>query len=329
MGCGASVNPPAATDEEKVEMFTFALKEMMIDIGTHAITKGAEVQVKAPLDQVGKIRDSVQKLRDAAVAAKASLSSGGAASDAADKAAAAVGGGMMGGLMAKAAGAVDKGLDAAGGAAALGLGTALNSLADAIQKGIDSLDNDFAKVGQEVAAAKADDIIAVYKSIINDRTIANPQVLVRGASPHGPGEAAALAKDAVSTYITDSARSDLIEKFTPVCKDAVQGCAACKTWKTLIEYYNSANTEIGKMGDAGKKFQQDPITLDIEQYIVEQIVVGYGALMTVKENANRASPSSVTVPKNPTTFVLCWDIAGVDYFDFKKSHYQDFKFNNK
>lgn len=329
MGCGASSKAVPASDAEKVEMFTFALKEMMIDVGTYAITNGAEVKVAAPVDQVGNIKPFVQKIRDAAAAAKTSLNSGGAASGAADKASSAVGGGLMGGVMAKAAAAADAVADAAGGAVGAGLDLTLNAGADAIQRGLDSLDNEFNAVGLEVAAAKADAIIETYKSVIHDRTILNPQVLVRGASPHGPGEAAAMAKNAVSNYITDSAKADLVAKLLPVCKEAVQGCKACKAWKALIVAYNSANESIGKLGEAGAAFKQDPITLDIENYIVEQIVVGYGAKMTEKEAANRKDPNSVTVPKNTTTFVRCWDIQGIAYAEFTKTHYNDFKFNNQ
>lgn len=332
MGCGASVVPPA-TDEEKVEMMTFALKEMMLDVGTHAITNGAQVQVPAPLDQCGKIRESVQKIKDAAAAAKEKLSGGGGgAAAAADKAAAAGGalGGMFGGGMAKMAAAVDSGMDAAGSAAGAGIETALNAAADTIQKGIDKLDDDFAKVGQEVAGAKVDDIIAVYKSIINDRKVDTPQVFVRGVAPHSPSEAAACAKDAVSGYIADNARQELVDKMLPVCMEAVQGSSACKSWKALIDAYNAANEKIGSLGEAGQKFKQEPITLEIERYIVEQVVLGYRTLMATKETANRANPKSVTVPKNPTTFERCWDVSstGIAYGDFKKNHFQDYKFNN-
>merc|ERR1719162_2466214 len=97
MGCGASV-VPSATDEQKVEMMNFALKEMMIDIGTTAITKGKEVKVKAPLEKVGKIREFVVKVREAGTKANASLSGGAPAS--VEKAAG--GGGLMGGMAAMA-----------------------------------------------------------------------------------------------------------------------------------------------------------------------------------------------------------------------------------
>merc|ERR1719162_2425700 len=112
---------------------TFALKEMMIDIGTTAIMKGEEVKVAAPVDQLGKVRESVQKFKDAGAAAKESLSGG---AGAANKAAAAGGafGGMMGGAIAKAGALADQAADAAGSAAGAGIEAALNALAETIQK---------------------------------------------------------------------------------------------------------------------------------------------------------------------------------------------------
>lgn len=330
MGCGASV-VPAATEEQKKEMMTFALKEMMIDIGTTAITKGAEVKVKAPLDHVGKIREFVKKTREAGTKAKESMSSAGGAEDKAKEVAKS--GGMMAGVAAMGAGAakaLDKGLAAAGGAAGEVAEKALNACADGMQAGIDKLDEEFAAVGKEVTEKKKDDIIEAYKGAINDKTIEQPQVLVRGANPHGPKEAGECAKDAASAYITNEAKSELVEKLGKACGDAVKESAACKGWKAVIDNYNKANEELGKV-EALKSFKQDPIELDIEKYIVEQIILGYKSLMATKELANRANPKSVAVPKNPTTFEICWNIGegGIPYGEFKKNHYDDFKFNNK
>lgn len=321
MGCGASVVPPA-TQEQKVAMMTFALKEMMIDIGTTAIVKGEEVKVKAPLEQLGKIREFVPKLQGAAAEAKEKMSGAGGGASAA---AANIGGGM-GSMLGKVAGAVDKAADAAGSAAGSAMEAALNALAGAIQSGIDTVDKDFENVGKEVAGAKVNEITAVYKSCINDITVLNPEVLVRGASPHGPDEAKACAKDAVSQYLTSVAKADLIKAMYPACKEAVEGSTAAKTWKKIVESYNQANEKIGSMGEMGAKFKQDPITFDVDQYIVEQIVLGYKDFMAAKEAPNRANPKTVTVPKNPTTFVRCWDIGegGIAYGEFKKNHYDDF-----
>lgn len=224
-------------------------------------------------------------------------------------------GAMLAGGLSKAGAMADKAMDAAGGALGAGIEAALVAAADAIQKGIDNLDNDFAAVGKEVAEKKADDIIKTYKDVINERPISSPQNLMSGC-----------AQDAVSGYITDNAKADLVDKFLPVCQTAVQESAACKSWKKLIDAYNSANEQIGNMGDAGAKFKQEPITLDIERYIVEQIILGYRALMAKKEADNRATPASVTVPKNPTTFVLCWSGDGTQ---LTKSNYSDFKYHNK
>lgn len=331
MGCGASASVPA-TDEQKAELMTFALKEMMIAIGTHAITNGKEVKVKAPDSQIGGIREFVTKTRAAATEAKASLAGGGGGAEAAAAAVAAKagGGGMMGSMMgglAKAAEVADKAKDAAGGAVGAGVEATLNGLADTVQAGIDKMDGAFAKVGEEVAGAKVDDIIAVYKAVINGRKVDGPQALVRGAAPHGPEEAAACAKDAVSAYISDNAKKDLVDKMLPVCKAEVEASTACKTWKQLIESYNAANEKLGSLGEIGAKVKQEPITLDIETYIVEQIVLGYRELMATKEDATRKDPKTATVPTCPTTFERCWDVSpnGINYADFKSNHFVDFK----
>jgi len=335
MGCGASAQPVPATDEQKVEMMQFAVKEMMITIGTHAITNGKDVNVKAPLDQVGKIREFVTSTRTAAAESKEKMAGGdGKAAGAAAAVAEKAGGGMMGGMMgglAKVAAVADQGLDAAGNAAGGAVEAALNGFADAIDAGIKSLDDAFDKVGDEVTAAKADDIIAVYKAVINDRKIDSPQTLVRGAAPHGKAEADACAKNAVSAYIADKAKDEMVEKMLPVCKEAVQASTACKSWKKVIDSYNQANDKLGTLGEYGQKFKQEPITLDIDKYIVEQIVLGYRDLTATKEDAFRKAPATATVPNKPTTFERCWNVtdAGIVYEEFKKNHYDDFKMAGK
>lgn len=329
MGCGASV-APVATPEQKVEMMSMALKEMMIHVGTTAISNGEKVAVKSPLEHVGKIRESVDKIKKAAAASKEALSGGDgkAAAAAAKVPGAGAMGGMMGGFAAKAGAMVDQGLDVAGAAAGSAAETVLNGLATAIETGIDKLDGEFAKVGQEVAKAHVDDIIAAFKTAINDRKISDPQTYIRGAVPHGREQAAACAKDAVSQDITDNTKTELIAKMSEVCKKEVQDCTACKSWKALIDSYNKANETIGTLGEKAKQFQQEPITLDIEQYIVEQVVLGYHALMAEQEAASRAAPNMVTVPNHATTFVLCWDVSdnGVAYDAIMGTHYNDFKY---
>jgi len=333
MGCGASVVPPA-TDEQKVEMMQFALKEMMLAIGTHAITNGKDVKVPAPLDQVGKIRAFVESTRAAAKDAKAKGDSAGDGA-AADLVAAKAGalGGMMGGMMGKVAAAADSAMDVVGDAAGSAAEAALNAVADAVEKAIQSLDDAFAKVGVEVAGAKIDDIIAVYKGIINEKKVDSPQTLVRGASPHSQVEADACPKDAASNYITDKAKGDLVDKMLPVTKDVVQNSTACKSWKQVIDSYNAANEKIGSLGDVGAKLKQDPIDLDIERYIVEQIVVGYHGLMVTKEASVRADPATAAVPEHTTTFARCWGAPDngvvIVYGAFTATHYQDFKLANK
>jgi len=333
MGCGASVVPPA-TDEQKEEMMQFALKEMMLAIGTHAITNGKDVKVPAPLDQVGKIRAFVESTRAAAKDAKAKGDSAGDGA-AADLVAAKAGalGGMMGGMMGKVAAAADSAMDVVGDAAGSAAESALNAVADAVEKAIQSLDDAFAKVGVEVAGAKIDDIIAVYKGIINEKKVDSPQSFVRGVSPHSQAEADACPKDAASTYITDKAKGDLVDKMLPVTKEVVQNSTACKSWKQVIDSYNAANEKLGSLGEVGAKLKQDPIDLDIERYIVEQIVVGYHGLMVTKEASVRANPATAAVPEKATTFARCWGAPDngvvIVYGAFTATHYQDFKLANK
>lgn len=335
MGCGASVVPPA-TDEQKVEMMQFALKEMMLAIGTHAITNGKDIKVPAPLDQVGKIRAFVESTRAAAKDAKAKGGSAGdgAAADLAAKAGALGGiGGGMGAMLGKVAAAADSGMAVVGDAAGSAAEATLNVVADAVEKAIQSLDDAFAKVGVEVADAKIDDIIAVYKAIINEKKVDSPQSLVRGASPHSQVEADACPKDAASNYITDKAKGDLVDKMLPVTKEVVQNSTACKSWKQVIDSYNAANEKLGSLGEVGAKLKQDAIDLDIERYIVEQIVVGYHGLMVTKEASVRANPATAAVPEKATTFARCWGAPDngvvIVYSAFTATHYQDFKLANK
>lgn len=304
----------------------FALKEMMIAIGTYAITNGKEIKVKAPAD---KLREFVDKLRKAA---KDAAPKEGEAAEADKKPA----GGMFGGLAGAVPGGAGAALAAAGAvagsaleagkaAAQQGVAAAINAFADGVDTGVQKLDGEFAKVGDEVTTAKGDVIIETYKAIINKKTVDKPVIFIRGADPHGQAEAQAVAKDMVSKYITDNSKAELIDEMLKATKEAVSKTAAVTAWKSAIDKFNEANNKLGEMGEIAAKCKQEPITLDIEKYIVEQIVAGYHDLMANQEVALRAAPNSVSGCPKATTFERCWKIDDIDYNAFKALHFADFQ----
>jgi len=301
---------------------------MMIAIGTYAITNGKDINVKAPAD---KLREFVEKLRKAATDAAPKE---GDAAGAEKKTGGGLGGfgglgnalpGGAGAALAAAGAAAGSALEAGKDMAQKGAAAAITALADGIDTGLKKIDGEFDKVGDEVTAAKADVIIETYKTIINKKVVDKPVIYIRGADPHGKDEAEKVAKDAVSRYITDNSKGELIDEMLKATKEAVSGTAAVKAWKTLIDSYNSANDQLGKLGDIGAKCKQDPITLDIEKYIVEQIVAGYHDLMAKQELVLRGDPKKASGCPKPTTFERCWNINDIDYNAFKALHYADFQ----
>lgn len=321
MGCGASV-PSLATEDQKKEMMQWALKEMMIAIGTHAISNGKDVKVKAPAD---KLREFVAKLRKAAEdAAPKEGEPAGAEKKTGGGMLGAFGGGALGAGLNAAAGAAAGALEAGKDLAQQGVSKAITGAADGIDTGLAKMDAEFEKVGNDVTNEKGDVMIETYKKIINEKTVDNPVTYIWGKEPHGLDERKAVAKDAVSRYITDNTKAELIDKMLDATKDAVKETGAVKAWKKAIDSFNDANTQLGNMGDIGAKLKQEPITLDIERYIVEQIVTGYHDLMAKQEEALRSNPSSVSGCPKPTTFERCWSPA-IEYNAFKANHYADFQ----
>lgn len=224
-------------------------------------------------------------------------------------------GGGAAGMMAGMKSAAVAGAAVAGAAAGSATSTALNAIADGMDKAIGSLDEEFAKVGAEVTEKKVDDIIAVFKEVINGKKVDNPKNLVEQG----------VDSAAVCDYIVSNAAQELSEKILEKTKEVVQESTACKSWKKVIDVYNQANESLDKLGEMGQKVKQEPITLDIDKYIVDQIVKGYRDLMATKEALVRADPKTAAVPSNPTTFERCWKT--IKYEDFKDTHYNDFKYN--
>lgn len=311
---------PKATAAQKEEMFHWACKEMLILSGEHAIRQTETMQIKAPVQEVGKFEEFIAELRKAGTGLRDKFNAGASAGEEKKEEKSSGIMGKMAGLASSAAAMAADGIGAVSEKAILGL-------ADAMTAALDSLHKSFSGVASQVALDKREKIIEIYMTNIHGEQIANPVQHVRGVLPHGPDQHRQVDAQALSRFFMakPGVKGKLEQQMMEIVAAEVEKCTATRAWKTLIDTYNSTNEKLGGLGDLGKALQGKPIQLDIEKYIVEQIVLETGRLMGVKEAELRNKPESV---KKPMTFALCYgplaDAAYVNYDAIAETSYRVF-----
>lgn len=242
-----------------------------------ALDSASEVVIAAPDKELASLRKTSTNLRNAAAEAKAKVAeTGHAAAGGVDKLAAKAGGGL-GSLLSKAANAVESVVDKTAEIAGGGLEHALIALADALDGQLTKLDGKFSTVGKDVLENKKEDISATYNELISACAFEGAQSACQSKGTDG-----------ISESFHTQMMPQLTEKMAPHVKAAAAGGVAA-AWNSAIEKVNSANEKLGST-EWGAKYKQEPINLDINKHINEQIWTKLGAVCGKKEAELRSAP---------------------------------------
>lgn len=328
MGCGASVK--AASVEQKQAIFQSAAREMMILTVPKAMECCEELKVPAP-GQVHSLRHTVVGLRkkaaeltdkgeDAPADANAEPPAEAPPAQEQKK-------GMVGGLMDKAQGlaekaaaatekVLDKVSDVSGGVTA----AVLKAMADRLEKVLDKVEGEFADTGKLIIKEKKEEMMDIYALIINRIEIPDAVTLIRGAEPWDQETYDACTPDALSAWITETGKLALREQLLPVSQPCIDKFTIAKTWDSTIEQYNAVMEEMKKHEFLADMTKQNEIKLDINEWIVDQTILGLGVLMGKEEEKMRKEPSGKS--RKPETFALCFSGA-VPYSKLTGDHFKN------
>jgi len=302
MGCGASL-PKECTPEQKATMCATMGKEMMLFCVKPALQASESIKIPAP-PEVSRLRKDVEKLRQGAKDAKEQITDAGSAAAPAVKEDDGQKKGFMSGMLDKGKELAGKAAETVAGGVAAGVEATLNGMADQLEKVINTIEEPFVKVGQEIVEAKKDKIQAVFEYYIANLPLVQSGMavsLVRGEEPHGPDEYAKVT-DALADYLCRKTAKNLRAQLGPVCEEAIKEHTITKTWNGVIENWNSLCAKIGAIDFANKhNLTPQPIELDIDEYIVTECIEKIAKMMGEKEQEIRKSPSTVK-SKAPRTF---------------------------
>lgn len=299
MGCGASL-PTFLSDAQRNDLFTAGAKECMKRSLIFAYRHKDEINVLAPSKEMERVRAFAANLHKASdVARDKCKDTVGAATDSADALAAKAAdvaadkGGFLGSI---AGGIVQAGVNVAGAAtdlAASGAGLAaekaIKLVADAMEAAIGALDQPFKDVGKDIFQLKENEIIAAYCTIIDKKVkIANAVECVRGNAPYGEAQYKLCKSGCVDT-MHNVCKTEITEDLRAVVQDEINKHLVTKMWDGMIEKYNEANQAL-KQYSVLKDFLGDDIKLNINEYIVGEVVQQFHQLMVAREHEIRADP---------------------------------------
>lgn len=324
------------SEGQKEEMFTAATKEMMKMCVVDAYLKKDELKVVAPTSAMENVRNFAQKMHDAsAVAREKCTDAMGSATDTANELAEAAKekaeekGGMLGGMLGSAAAMVTdlagSAANVAASAAGLAAEKAIKGVAVAMDASINALDDPFEKVGKDIFHEKQAEIINKYASIINGCRIPKAVEVVRGAEPFGAAEYANCKPSKCCDTLQNVCKDDIHKGLHEVVQEEINKHAVTKAWDLMIENYNKCNEKLGEYPIL-KEMQTEPIKLDINKYIVEEVAAQFHELMCKREAEIRQSPEGKS-KEMPRTFHLCF--GGEPAYDaFTMEHYANFRKTN-
>jgi len=341
MGCGACL---AITEQQKNDMFMEAAKQMMKQAlvqAYHAREKNS-LAIEAPTEQMESIRKMADALHKWSDEAKAKLDALGdkvedkldSMADSVGEAAEKIGGGMMGSLVGGLASGVSAVAGKATDIAASGTGflveKGLLATALALDAAIKAIDDPFKAVGNDIFDAKKTELITGYCEIIeDDRIRINDAVqFVRGQAPYGPTEYANCQSDKCVRLMQKQVTAEMQKKLHTIVQGEIDKHIVTKVWDKLIETYNAANAEIKKIEDKYtmlKGISGEPFKLDINEYIVNQVIIQFYILMAAQEARIRKSPSDFSQKTSiPLLFHLLFSGTPA-YNELTLEHYANMK----
>lgn len=344
MGCGCSVPQPSLTEEQKQELFMEGAKQMMKQAlvqAYHAKERQQGLEIKAPTEQMASIRKMAEDLK--AYDAKEHIGElGGKVADKMDDAAGTATdmAGKLGGDTAKAAvgfftgvassvaGTVTEGVASGTGKV---VDKVLSVVALALDEAINAIDKPFKEVGNDIFKKREVDIIKGYCEIIEDDRVKIGEAVkcVRGEKPYGYTEYTKCPSNQCVLTMQKQVTKDMQAKLGKIVEEEVKQHTVTHVWNSLIEKYNEA---IAAIKDFESKYtiltgiSGQPFKLNIEEYIVDQVIIQFYILMATQEARIRKSPMEFS-PKTslPNTFHLLFMHEANDppYEQLKMEHWVD------
>lgn len=305
-GAAAGPSAPAAppppkpcTPEQVAELSNVVVKEMMVLVVKPSVETPADIVVPPPkmiadlkIKSAGYRTYGDPKVLEGE--GEATEEPEGAAEGEPEKK------GMFAGMKDKAANAAGAAADAAGGAKDAVVKAGLNTIADGLDGAVDKVEKPFAQIGSDIVTAKGPEILEVLKEAIG--TSLTPEVLtaqeadvrdlVRGKTPWGKAELDALNTEnpgAITQFLMKSSRAGMIEKLKPICEETIKKHTITTTWNTFNDSYNSLCGKVDALNIDALKME--PMKLDIDDYIVGEVIEQIGAIMAKEEASIRAAPA--------------------------------------
>lgn len=341
MGCGACL---AITEQQKNDMFMEGAKQMMKQAlvqAYHAREKNS-LEIEAPTEQMESIRKMAETLHKWSDESKAKIeelsdkvedkldSMADSVGEVAEKMGGGMFGALAGGLASGAAAVAGKATDLAASGTGFLVEKTLLGLALTLDAAIKAIDDPFKAVGNDIFDAKKTELIQGYCEIIEDERVRINEAVrcVRGEPPYGPAEYNNCPSDKCVRTMQKQVTADMQKKLHTIVQDEINKHVVTKAWDYLIETYNKANAEIKKIEDKYsmlKGISGDPFKLDINEYIVNQVIIKFYILMAVQEARIRKNPIEFS-PKTdiPTLFHQLFAGAPL-YNEFTLEHFANMK----
>lgn len=309
MGCGGSLEDSPCTLEQKEEMFTLAVKDMIVLCTSVGIKKVDKITEPKELEDVRSVLRAVETLpgakppasprrgkTDQSLTSKA-MSAAKSVKDRADK---------------LVTGEVDA------------LTKNLITLSKTLQTQLDEFCKSFNDFSSEVLVQMKGVVLKIFGLAVEKIPKAGVPVfeLVRGASPYGPSEYECCKSDKVIDFFVINCRATVLEEFQKELGGNAKLTTLSQSWTKMMETFHALNTKIAKVNPSLKK---PPLKLDISSYVYNQLIDQMAAAMSREESyqrnlKNRDSPSRA-LPTQRQNFDVCFN-GSPDFNEFStKKHF--------
>lgn len=183
---------------------------------------------------------------------------------------------------------------------------ALVHSAGGLDEAIASLGRRLSDAGRHILTEKRSEVLQLYYTAIKRVTFAATPLgalgLVRGREPYGWAQYKECKSD-VCNYFSEINARNMTSSLVPVALDLIAKHDVMEEWKTLLNKWGQANAKLGEY-ECSEHMKQQPINIDISQYIFEQTVAQLGQLMAKEEEVIRGAPKGKS--RQPVTFELCF-----------------------
>jgi len=306
MGCGASADqkPPPMTEEHTKIMAQDCCRRMEVVVVCLAFhDDGRDIKIQPP-PCVQDMRDNVTEFKKLAD----EVSNAGDSQKPASS--------MLGSVM-----------NAATSAAGAVAGGAVAAAVDALDQAVTAFETPFRTIARDIIGKKKEEMINIYISFILGYEFVDPLKMIRGDNPADPVESYPRAKkDGISSWLARAAGKQIAKKIHPVAEEEIKNHTVTKCWNTLNEAYNMTHQAFSKTFTDLDSRGIKKLTLDLDEYITEQIVIEIQKIMGREEARIRGDPAGQDNVKRgnyqpkPRSFALMFssrELWDQDYTDWE------------